>query len=177
MSEVKNNKHKIVKFLCRNHVDFICCQVKESRQAVNQISHMVEINNDDDDMQKFSWSGDPVGSKTAPPECLWRICDRLRSSPSPPVSSGISWSVRETELSSQSTEKGVADTPSIVRSNSGYSVSSFFKGETGSGHVTHKQSGVGHMTDVESATLQEKLKEALLRRTSCPSVKVSLHSE
>lgn len=96
---------------------------------------------------------------------------------SPPVSSGISWSVRETELSSQSTEKGVADTPSIIKSNSGYSVSSFFKGETGPGHMTHKQSGVGHMTDVESATLQEKLKEDFLRRTSCPSVKVSLNSE
>lgn len=174
MSEVKNNKYNFVKFHCRNHVDFMCCQVKESRQAVNQISHMVEMNNDDDDdMQKFSWSGDPVGSKTVLPEYLWSICDRLHSSHFPPVSSGISWSVRETELSSQSTEKGVADTPSIIKSNSGYSVSSFFKGETGLGHMTHKQPGVGHMTDVESATLQEKLKEG----TSCPSVMVSLNSE
>lgn len=173
MSEVKNDKHKVIQFHCRNHVDFMCCQVKESRQAVNQISHMVEINNDDDDMQKFSWSGDPVGSKTVPPEYLWRICDRLHSSHSPPVSSGISWSVRETELSSQSPEKGVADSPSIIKSNSGYSLSSFFKGETGSGHVTHRQPGVGHMTDVEFAALQEKLKEG----TSCPSVMVSLNSE
>lgn len=31
---------------------------------------MVEINNDDDDMQKVSWSGDPVGSKKVPPEYL-----------------------------------------------------------------------------------------------------------
>lgn len=174
MSEVKNNKHKVAKFHRRNHVDFICCQVKESRQAVNQISHMVELNNDDD-MQKFSWSGDPVGSKTVPPEYLWRIW--LHSSRSPPVSSGISWSVRETELSSQSTEKGAADTPSIIKSNSGYSLTSLFKGETGSGHVTHKHSGVGHMTDVESATLQEKLKEDFLRRTSCPSATVRLNSE
>ncbi|XP_029705447.1 spermatogenesis-defective protein 39 homolog isoform X1 [Takifugu rubripes] len=81
-------------------------EVKESRQAVNQISHMVELNNDDD-MQKFSWSGDPVGS--------------------------ISWSVRETELSSQSTEKGVADTPSIIKSNSGYSLTSLFKGKAKGG--------------------------------------------
>lgn len=175
---MKSNKHKVVKFHCRNQVDFFCCQVKESRQAVNQISYMVGINNDDDDdMQKVSWSGDPVGSKTVPLEHLWRISDRLHSSHPPPVSSGISWSVRETELTSQSTEKGVADTPSIVKSNSGYSLSSFFKGETGLGHVTHTQSGAGHMTDVESATQQEKLKEDFLRRTSCPSVMVSLNSE
>lgn len=163
-----------MKYRTTNRKDvFICCQVKESKQAVNQISHMVENNDDDDNLEKFSWSGEPVGSKTVPPEYLWRICDRLHSLHSSAVSSGISWSVRETELSNQGTEKGVADTPSISKSNSGYSLSSLFKGETGSGHMADKQSGGGHMTDVKFAALQGKLKEG----TSCPSVRVSLNSE
>lgn len=56
------------------------------------------------------------------------------------VSTGISWSVKETAASSQRADREPAfpkistDTPSISRSQSGYSLSSLFKGEDG--HMT-----------------------------------------
>lgn len=134
---------------------------------------MVKEDQDDDDVEKVSWSGEPVGSKLV----LLHVSGQssvIGCRGSPPVFSGISWSVRETEVSNQRTArepafpKGVTDTPNVSKSNSGYSLSSLFKGETG--HMTHKASGsVGHMTDVGSATWQEKLEEG----TSCPSLMVS----
>lgn len=55
--------------------------------------------------------------------------------PVPPVSSGISWSVKETAASNQRTEKEPAfpkistERPSLNKSQSGLSLSSLFKGE------------------------------------------------
>lgn len=86
---------------------------KESKRAVNSISRLVE-EDDDEDVEKVSWSGEPVGS--------------------------ISWSVRETEVSNQRTEREAAPpkgaaTPSISKSNSGYSLTSLFKGKAKGGSV------------------------------------------
>uniref|UniRef100_A0AAQ5YHK4 Spermatogenesis-defective protein 39 homolog n=1 Tax=Amphiprion ocellaris TaxID=80972 RepID=A0AAQ5YHK4_AMPOC len=39
-------------------------RLKESRQAVNSIQRLVEEDDDEDDVEKVSWSGEPVGSKT-----------------------------------------------------------------------------------------------------------------
>uniref|UniRef100_A0A3P8TG01 Spermatogenesis-defective protein 39 homolog n=1 Tax=Amphiprion percula TaxID=161767 RepID=A0A3P8TG01_AMPPE len=86
-------------------------RLKESRQAVNSIRRLVEEDDDEDDVEKVSWSGEPVGS--------------------------ISWSVKETAASNQRTDREPAfpkiptDTPSLSKSQSGYSLSSLFKGETG----------------------------------------------
>lgn len=41
----------------------LCVQLKESRQAVNSIRRLVEEDDDEDDVEKVSWSGEPVGSK------------------------------------------------------------------------------------------------------------------
>uniref|UniRef100_A0A673ACP6 Spermatogenesis-defective protein 39 homolog n=1 Tax=Sphaeramia orbicularis TaxID=375764 RepID=A0A673ACP6_9TELE len=85
-------------------------KLKESKQAVNSIRRLVEEDDDEDDVEKVSWSGEPVGS--------------------------ISWSVKETATSSQRTDREPAfpkintNTPSMPKSNSGYSLSSLFKGET-----------------------------------------------
>lgn len=89
-------------------------QLKESKQAVNSIRRLVEEDDDEDDVEKVSWSGEPVGS--------------------------ISWSVRETAASNQRTDREPAfprintDTPTIAKSNSGYSLSSLFKGKTKGGN-------------------------------------------
>uniref|UniRef100_A0A3Q0SYE6 Spermatogenesis-defective protein 39 homolog n=1 Tax=Amphilophus citrinellus TaxID=61819 RepID=A0A3Q0SYE6_AMPCI len=83
-------------------------RLKESRQAVNSIRRLVEEDDDEDDVEKVSWSGEPVGS--------------------------ISWSVKETAASNQRADREPTfpristDTPSISRSQSGYSLSSLFKG-------------------------------------------------
>lgn len=41
----------------------LCLQLKESKQAVNSIRRLVEEDDDEDDVEKVSWSGEPVGSK------------------------------------------------------------------------------------------------------------------
>ncbi|XP_041660941.1 spermatogenesis-defective protein 39 homolog [Cheilinus undulatus] len=85
-------------------------RLKESKRAVNSIR--LE-DDDDDDVEKVSWSGEPVGS--------------------------ISWSVRETAASNQRTDREPAfpkintDTPTISKSNSGYSLSALFKGKSKGG--------------------------------------------
>lgn len=40
-------------------------QLKESKQAVNNIRPLVDEDEDEDDVEKVSWSGEPVGSKTS----------------------------------------------------------------------------------------------------------------
>lgn len=77
-------------------------RLKESKRAVNSI-RLGEEDDDDDDVEKVSWSGEPVGS--------------------------IAWSVRETAASNREPAfpKINTDTPSISKSNSGYSLSSLFK--------------------------------------------------
>lgn len=49
--------------------DTSCCQLKESKRAVNSIGRLVE-EDDDEDVEKVSWSGEPVGSETLSPDCL-----------------------------------------------------------------------------------------------------------
>lgn len=127
--------------------DTLYWQFKESKRAVNSISRLVE-EDDDEDVEKVSWSGEPVGSESVSPDSRWRILlrDYLQSLHSPPVYSGISWSVRETEVSNQRTEREAAPpkgaaTPSISKSNSGYSLSSLFKGETDSHHMNPETRG------------------------------------
>ncbi|XP_074541192.1 spermatogenesis-defective protein 39 homolog [Halichoeres trimaculatus] len=84
-------------------------RLKESKRAVNSI-RLVEEDDDEDDVEKVSWSGEPVGS--------------------------ISWSVRETAASNQRTDKEPSfpkintNAPTLSKSNSGYSLSSLFKGKT-----------------------------------------------
>ncbi|XP_045916327.1 spermatogenesis-defective protein 39 homolog [Micropterus dolomieu] len=89
-------------------------RLKESKRAVNSIRSLVEEDDGEDDVEKVSWSGEPVGS--------------------------ISWSVRETAASNQRTDREPAfpkintDTPTLSKSNSGYSLSSLFKGKTKGGN-------------------------------------------
>lgn len=52
--------------------DTLYWQFKESKRAVNSISHLVE-EDDDEDVEKVSWSGEPVGSESVPPDDRWRI--------------------------------------------------------------------------------------------------------
>lgn len=81
-------------------------QLKESKRAVNSLRDIVD---DDDDLEKFSWSGEPVGS--------------------------ISWSIKETASASSTPEgndlglqKSSSSTASFPKQASSYSLSSFFKG-------------------------------------------------
>ncbi|XP_069371052.1 spermatogenesis-defective protein 39 homolog isoform X2 [Paralichthys olivaceus] len=89
-------------------------RLKESKRAVNSIRGLADEDEDEDDVEKVSWSGEPVGS--------------------------ISWSVRETAASNQRTDREPAfpkintDTQTISKSHSGYSLSSLFKGKTKGGN-------------------------------------------
>ncbi|KAM6906671.1 spermatogenesis-defective protein 39 homolog isoform 2-T3 [Lycodopsis pacificus] len=82
-------------------------RLKESKRAVNSIRCLVEEDDDEEEVEKVSWSGEPVGS--------------------------ISWSVSETAASNQKTDREPAfpkintDTVTISKSHSGYSLSSLFK--------------------------------------------------
>uniref|UniRef100_A0A671QWJ2 Spermatogenesis-defective protein 39 homolog n=1 Tax=Sinocyclocheilus anshuiensis TaxID=1608454 RepID=A0A671QWJ2_9TELE len=78
-------------------------RLKESKRVVNSI--LVD-DDDEDDVEKVSWSGEPVGS--------------------------ISWSVKETASSirsgSEQSFPKIDTTPSLSKQGSGYSLSSLFKG-------------------------------------------------
>uniref|UniRef100_A0A8C2IUN1 Spermatogenesis-defective protein 39 homolog n=1 Tax=Cyprinus carpio TaxID=7962 RepID=A0A8C2IUN1_CYPCA len=78
--------------------------LKESKRAVNSI--LVDEDEDEDDVERVSWSGEPVGS--------------------------ISWSVKETASSirsgSEQSFPKIDTTPSLSKQGSGYSLSSLFKG-------------------------------------------------
>ncbi|KAG8126367.1 hypothetical protein E2320_021531 [Naja naja] len=84
-------------------------QLKESKRTVNSLPDIVD--DDDDDLERFSWSGERVGS--------------------------ISWSIKETASSSSSSstsegrdlsqQKG-SSYAAIPKQSSSYSLSSFFKG-------------------------------------------------
>uniref|UniRef100_A0A8C8BXP1 Spermatogenesis-defective protein 39 homolog n=1 Tax=Oncorhynchus tshawytscha TaxID=74940 RepID=A0A8C8BXP1_ONCTS len=83
-------------------------KLKESKRAVNSIRSLVEEEDEEDDVEKVSWSGEPVGS--------------------------ISWSVKETESSIRSTGEvrdqsfpKIHTAPSLPKNSSGYSLSSLFK--------------------------------------------------
>uniref|UniRef100_A0A8C0Y0F9 Spermatogenesis-defective protein 39 homolog n=1 Tax=Cyprinus carpio carpio TaxID=630221 RepID=A0A8C0Y0F9_CYPCA len=75
-------------------------QLKESKRAVNSI--LVDEDEDEDDVERVSWSGEPVGS--------------------------ISWSVKETASSirsgSEQSFPKIDTTPSLSKQGSGYSLSS-----------------------------------------------------
>lgn len=47
-----------------SHLCLCVFQLKESKQAVNNIRPLVDEEEDEDDVEKVSWSGEPVGSKT-----------------------------------------------------------------------------------------------------------------
>uniref|UniRef100_A0A8C2UAY6 Spermatogenesis-defective protein 39 homolog n=1 Tax=Coturnix japonica TaxID=93934 RepID=A0A8C2UAY6_COTJA len=83
-------------------------QLKESKRAVNSLRDIVD--DDDDDLEKVSWSGEPVGS--------------------------ISWSIKETASSSSSSslegrdtslQKGSSSYAALPKQVSSYSLSSLFK--------------------------------------------------
>ncbi|KAG9336580.1 hypothetical protein JZ751_002927 [Albula glossodonta] len=80
--------------------------LKESKRAVNSIP-LLDDDEDEDEVEKVSWSGEPVGS--------------------------ISWSIKETASSTQSMVRDQASfpkietTPSLTKQGSGYSLSSLFK--------------------------------------------------
>ncbi|XP_028574437.2 spermatogenesis-defective protein 39 homolog isoform X2 [Podarcis muralis] len=82
-------------------------QLKESKRTVNSLRDIVD---DDDDLEKFSWSGEPVGS--------------------------ISWSIKETASSSNNSaegrdlggQRGSSSYGAFPKQASSYSLSSFFKG-------------------------------------------------
>lgn len=44
-------------------INMFVYQLKESKQAVNSIRRLVEEDDDEDDVEKVSWSGEPVGSE------------------------------------------------------------------------------------------------------------------
>uniref|UniRef100_A0A3P8XNT9 Spermatogenesis-defective protein 39 homolog n=1 Tax=Esox lucius TaxID=8010 RepID=A0A3P8XNT9_ESOLU len=84
-------------------------RLKESKRAVNSI--LVEDEDEEDEVEKVNWSGEPVGS--------------------------ISWSVKETASNIRSTGEvrdlsfpKIDTAPSLPKNSSGYSLSSLFKGKT-----------------------------------------------
>ncbi|KAJ6661315.1 hypothetical protein lerEdw1_015453 [Lerista edwardsae] len=83
-------------------------QLKESKRTVNNLRDIVD---DDDELEKFSWSGEPVGS--------------------------ISWSIKETASSGGGStfegkdsvlQKSSSSYAAFPKQASSYSLSSFFKG-------------------------------------------------
>lgn len=88
-------------------------RLKESRQTVNSIRGLAEEEEDEDGVVKVSWSGEPIGS--------------------------ISWSVTETATSNQRIDRDPGfpkihtDQPTLSKSQSGYSLSSLFKGKNRGG--------------------------------------------
>ncbi|KAM6954698.1 spermatogenesis-defective protein 39 homolog [Aplochiton taeniatus] len=103
-------------------------RLKESKRAVNSIRSLVEEEEyEDDDVQKVSWSGEPIGS--------------------------ISWSVKETASSSRSTAEAkdqafpkINTTPSLPKNNSVYSLSSLFKGKAKTGSFQSFSESVGDLS-------------------------------
>ncbi|XP_018583286.1 spermatogenesis-defective protein 39 homolog [Scleropages formosus] len=84
--------------------------LKESKRAVNSIRQfVVDEDEDEDDMVKVSWSGEPIGS--------------------------ITWSIKETASSTKQEQSfpKIDSGPSLPRQGSGYSLSSLFKGRGKSG--------------------------------------------
>uniref|UniRef100_A0A8C9RZQ0 Spermatogenesis-defective protein 39 homolog n=1 Tax=Scleropages formosus TaxID=113540 RepID=A0A8C9RZQ0_SCLFO len=78
--------------------------LKESKRAVNSIRQfVVDEDEDEDDMVKVSWSGEPIGS--------------------------ITWSIKETASSTKQEQSfpKIDSGPSLPRQGSGYSLSSLFK--------------------------------------------------
>ncbi|XP_012729821.2 spermatogenesis-defective protein 39 homolog [Fundulus heteroclitus] len=89
-------------------------RLKESKKAVSSIGTLMGEDGEDD-WEKFSWSGEPVGS--------------------------ISWSVKEMAASNQKTDREPAfpkistETPPLNKSQSGLSLSSLFKGKGKGGNL------------------------------------------
>ncbi|XP_051955146.1 spermatogenesis-defective protein 39 homolog isoform X1 [Xyrauchen texanus] len=81
-------------------------RLKESKRAVNSI--LVDEDEDEDDVERVNWSGEPVGS--------------------------ISWSVKETASSirsgSEQSFPKIDTTPSLSKQGSGYSLSALFKAKS-----------------------------------------------
>lgn len=62
---MKNKNHQIVRLDCKKRTSLYTshCQFKESKRAVKSIGRLVE-EDDDEDVEKVNWSGEPVGSET-----------------------------------------------------------------------------------------------------------------
>uniref|UniRef100_A0A3B3Y2S5 Spermatogenesis-defective protein 39 homolog n=2 Tax=Poecilia mexicana TaxID=48701 RepID=A0A3B3Y2S5_9TELE len=88
--------------------------LKETKKAVNSIGPLL-AEDDEEDWERVSWSGEPVGS--------------------------ISWSVKEMAASNQRADREPAfpkistETPSLSKSQSGISLSSLFKGKPKGGNL------------------------------------------
>ncbi|TNN27635.1 Spermatogenesis-defective protein 39 [Liparis tanakae] len=86
--------------------------LEESKRTVNSIRRLVEEDEGEEEVEKVSWSGEPIG-------CL-------------------SWSVSETAASNQKAEREPAfpkiNTLTNSKTHSGYSLSSLFKGKTKGGN-------------------------------------------
>ncbi|KAM8847418.1 spermatogenesis-defective protein 39 homolog isoform 1-T1 [Synchiropus picturatus] len=95
------NSSKFKAFTFDDEDDDVSSQLQESRRTVNSLRQLVQ-EDEEDEVQKVSWSGEPVGS--------------------------IAWSVQET-ASEGTFPKANADAAVISRSHSGYSLSSLFKGK------------------------------------------------
>lgn len=62
---MKKKKDQVVRFEWRKRSSSSAasfCQFKESKQAVNSMGRLVE-GDDDEDVEKVNWSGEPVGSE------------------------------------------------------------------------------------------------------------------
>ncbi|KAM4662154.1 spermatogenesis-defective protein 39 homolog isoform 1-T2 [Discoglossus pictus] len=104
------NSSKFKAFTFDDDEDDELSQLKESKRAVNSLKAIVD--EEDDDLDKFSWSGEPVGS--------------------------ISWSIRETAsnartgVETRDHQKSRTDTSSysITKPGSSYSLSNIFRGKS-----------------------------------------------
>ncbi|XP_018430444.1 PREDICTED: spermatogenesis-defective protein 39 homolog [Nanorana parkeri] len=144
MSRVKEdedywNTSKCKAFTFDDHDEDGLSQLKESKRAVNSLKAFVE--EDDEDWERFTWSGEPVGS--------------------------ISWSIKETSSSSRGldtrtpgTEKSRPEPSSYLpKPVSSYSIGSLFKGKS-------RQSSFQSLSDVFQDYNGEWSVEDTVRRMS-----------
>ncbi|KAM9293962.1 spermatogenesis-defective protein 39 homolog [Gastrophryne carolinensis] len=103
------NTTKCKAFTFDDHDEDGLSQLKESKRAVNSLKAFVE--DDDEEWERFTWSGEPVGS--------------------------ISWSISETssrgrgpETQVSVSEKSRSDISSFPKPGSSYSLGSLFKGKS-----------------------------------------------
>ncbi|XP_053553341.1 spermatogenesis-defective protein 39 homolog [Bombina bombina] len=104
------NSSKFKAFTFDDDDDDELCQLKESKRTVNNLKAIVD--EEDDDLDKYSWSGEPVGS--------------------------ISWSIRETASSNRTETRDLAPQKSkpettsysLSKPGSSYSLTSLFKGRS-----------------------------------------------
>ncbi|XP_077409727.1 spermatogenesis-defective protein 39 homolog isoform X2 [Vanacampus margaritifer] len=151
-------------------------ELKESKAAVKNLPQLLD-EDEPDEVEKVSWSGEPVGS--------------------------ISWSVRETAASDRRVDGDASfparihtDAPNLVKVNSGYSLSLLFKGRKSANVATfpdalcdpsgrivapeiqkpksEKQDLVGDWSPQEAVNRMQQGKAASLERFRCLQDKMRL---